>query len=363
MDSIKTFEKRDSSCYEKWKCSGPSDDIMNFYTSHYASNYRNRSGKIKPSKCTPCTNGFISNERPFLRYSRQLDSVDNPQMGNLCLNNYCTVTQRDFQPYTNVNMWDFHPQDFYRVPSTFTKNTVYQPPEAFYPTKSVTAESLENGLLATDKVASDPKRKPPTGVTRNYPPFETISGRPFTSFVGEKPYWITDRPTGLTITQTDYLPFKFVPKLAQKEFPKIIKKPGPDACRTADMVSEGADFPKETQKGNNLLTDLERAEVLKKDPLDVWDITEPRTSSVYTCSYKKPTIGESRKEHQIKVGPKNELLGFLKSSDLYLWKPDDPGRYLTHYSTNFWDRHHRWSDPPFPYMRNEYCRVDAHFDK
>ena len=361
MNALKrntTFEKRNPSCYEHWKGSGASGDIMDFYCSQYASNYCWQNRKYKPSKCNPCTNGFISNERPFLRYSRSLDSVDNPQIGDLCLENYCTVTRRDFPPYTSSSAWESLPRNFFRVPSSFTKNTVYEQPQGSCPLKSVTQESLEKGYLRRNLQASDPRRKPPTGITENYPLVDTLSGRSLHSFVDEYPDWMTDRPTGLSVTRTDYLPFKFEPNMNPKDFPKIIKNSGPDLNRTAEMVSDPAEILKEPLKPhyNKVSDDL-------KDPVEFWNKTEPSKKSVYSCSYKKRPIGETRREDQIKIGPKNKLLGSIKDCDLYIWKREEPNRFLTHYSTNFWERRQRLNDPPFPYLVNEFCRVDADFGK
>jgi protein phosphatase 1 regulatory subunit 32 len=63
------------------KSQGSDIDLMKFYCTQNATTYGAKWEKFVPRSGGPSGSGYVSNIRPTITYTSQLDAIDNPTMG------------------------------------------------------------------------------------------------------------------------------------------------------------------------------------------------------------------------------------------------------------------------------------------
>uniref|UniRef100_UPI00398EF0D5 stabilizer of axonemal microtubules 4 n=1 Tax=Pristiophorus japonicus TaxID=55135 RepID=UPI00398EF0D5 len=158
------------------------------------------------------------------------------------------------------------------------------------------------------------------------------------AYRGDLPGYITDRPTGISITQSDYLPSgtlhgdEFLPAVANRSERGT-------AYTHKDEVAVKTTLPSGLQ---NLPAD--KIEKLKKeDPVEYLNRTHhDEPSSLNTLTYTKPQHRPSQTEllGRAHVGTP-ELTGFSINQKGYIYpakNATDAGRFLTNYKLGYYDK-------------------------
>ncbi|RNA37791.1 phosphatase 1 regulatory subunit 32-like [Brachionus plicatilis] len=114
--------------------------IMNFYSTSYSTSFikanaESNKGKFKDipaytgepnfkPRSAPLENktGYTTNVRPQIYYNRNLDELDNPEMGRMLADNYVTITAHEFKPYKLNTGLEELPVKLADPNSAFTQN-------------------------------------------------------------------------------------------------------------------------------------------------------------------------------------------------------------------------------------------------
>ncbi|XP_013385451.1 protein phosphatase 1 regulatory subunit 32 [Lingula anatina] len=385
---------------------GADSNIMKFYCTEHASNYGKNWEKFRPRPSRHTGTGYLSNFRPGVYYSRRLDDVDNPAMARLIAKNYHSVTELAFQPYkVSSSGKDPLPMSVYQAGSGFIRQKPITAPTSravqsvcidtrmsnasadilprykplLHKIQSKDAVELENsgygpGFMTTEtkeRFKGQPSERmdttmktlgpnEETGFTHAYN-VEPVTYHPGSPYKGDRPGYITDRPTGRSIMKTHFQPSEFLhggeplPTIpigsergtgftaGTKARPVFVNRVMGDAYDKAD------DMPR---------AKLERTK--KQDPTEYMNMTHPNN---YTSLAKDTFLGQQRPDkteadrlETTGVGFK-ELTGFSENNDRFVQTSDNPRRFITHYATRF-------PDPtPEDKEREGHCRGGVHLQK
>jgi len=378
---------------------GADTDVFHFYCSEYSTNYGD--DDFKPRSGAHSGAGYTSNRRPMRTYNSGLDEYDNPLLGHMISSgNYLTSHKDQFRPFQDANGTEALPRTLYQVESGYTK----MKPLAGLPlTKEansvhwdkINAGNLDGMILPKHKprlhkiqgkdpteqqnydhgasymtsevkskylgVQRDPEDikdhfkigpKLDTGYTSNIPRHEPITFHPGKVFSNEVPGEVTDRPTEFSITKTEFTWPK--PTLQGDEALPVRIAPGSE--RYTGFTREIAPAPKFIGYSNvDQVPSKVKEEIKKKDPMEFINMLEPHNhSSVSKEVYKPPMSRPEDFAHAQKIGNlsvgKIEASGFTTNNDSHLVDDDDPGRFITHYQSKYWNPN------PVGKFREGHCR-------
>ncbi|XP_078405227.1 stabilizer of axonemal microtubules 4 [Cetorhinus maximus] len=362
---------------------GADADPLKFYSTTYSTSYGHE-GFI-PRKGVQSGAGYVTNQRPVFYYTSSLDRLDNPILGQLLQDNYRSITKKDFVPYGRPDGKEDFPHKLHSVGSGFMRKRPLNFPflkdmkEVHVDTRDQGPSSItgiepkhtpllhkiqpqdpvmqENGgygpsYMSTEynakyklkpldlPVFSQHKtvgRKENSGFTEGSP-LKPITYHHPLAYRGDLPGYCTDRPTGISITKSDYLPSgtlhgdEFLPAIANKSHRS-----------TGFTHRAGLSLNTTLPSGlENLPTD--KIEKLKKeDPVEYLNrshLDEPR--SINTLTYTKPEHRPLKTEllGNVIVGAK-EPTGFSINEKGYIYPAKtatDADRFLTNYKLRYNDK-------------------------
>ncbi|XP_053576430.1 protein phosphatase 1 regulatory subunit 32 isoform X2 [Bombina bombina] len=136
---------------------GGSKNPLNFYCTSYNSSYGLHSFMPEPGNLSHRCTGYQSNLRKMVYYSPSLDRTDNPGMGLMCLNNYTSMTNRDFKPLQYLNGCEPIPPIHHPAQSGFTLSYEVNNPKS-RAVKSVCFDTRGHGASSIPGII--PKHKP-----------------------------------------------------------------------------------------------------------------------------------------------------------------------------------------------------------
>ncbi|XP_074662941.1 stabilizer of axonemal microtubules 4-like [Tubulanus polymorphus] len=377
---------------------GADSNIMKFYCTQNGTTYGRSWQKFQPRKGKHTGTGYLSNFRPGVYYSQRLDELDNPAMGRIVAKNYLSITKKHFLPYAGADGKEPLPNSVHQVESGFirekpitnptskeVKNTfidtrIASAPANILPRAKPLLHKLQGkdpveaehggfgpGFMTTEthekfqgkpSVRMDVSRKTvgpneETGFT-HASNVEPITFQPNSPFKGDLPGWYTHRPTGISIMKTAFVPFEYAH--GAEALPMIANRSDHDTGFTrgtkalpvyvnrvmSDAYDKASDMP--SQRVNALK---------KKDPAEYMNAVHPDNySSIHMNSFKgqqRPGLSESDQLDRTNVGTK-EPSGYCENNDRYIPVPDSSKRFITHYSTRYWDKN------PHGKEREGHCR-------
>ncbi|XP_046574794.1 LOW QUALITY PROTEIN: protein phosphatase 1 regulatory subunit 32-like [Haliotis rubra] len=366
------------------KSHGPDTNMMKFYVTQNSTTYGRFWDNYKPRQGRHTGTGYKSNFRPSVYYSQRLDEVDNPVMGRICGDNYITMTTKDFQPYKENTGMEPLPQSTHHTGSGFVRQKPITNPTnrevqgVFVDTRAASAPAdilprgkpllhklkpkdpveLENNGYGPKSMVSetherfkgqqgnhlDPNQltvgpQQDTGFTHSYS-VEPVTYQPMSAFKNEQPGYFTNRPTGISVMKTSFLPTEYprgkepLPNLAAPSdhdsgFTRERAKPLYVHRRMGDAYDKAGDIP-------NMKLD----KTLKRDPTEFINMHHPDNhSSVSMNVYRglqNPPPSEAGRLGRTATG-QQEASGYSNNSDRFIQTSDDPRRFLTHYMTRFTD--------------------------
>lgn len=381
---------------------GADTDLTHFYITQNSTTYGRKFQNFAPRTGKHTGTGYASNFRPQVYYSSRLDSVDNPSMGRIVSDNYHSVTEKSYRPYVGPTGTEVTPIDCKQNRSGFTsekalagiprerqvRNTFidsrstsapldYRPRHKpllhkLQPKDPIEAENFGYGPSSNasetrvkfqgdkgDSSYNQGKEVGPqegSGFTHNKN-VEPVTFHPDQQHSNERPGWYTNRPTGITVTTTDFGPFKW--KAREEKIPGLVPRGDRDSgfvnsmkskpefsCRVmGDAYDKASDQP-----------ELKADKIRKNDPAEYINMQQPNN---YSSVSKNVYLGRQNNPQTLPellntkgVGWK-ENTGFSSNELTYGEKPDNnTDRFITHYQTKFIDRTpvgkaregHTWGD-------------------
>ncbi|XP_043915586.1 protein phosphatase 1 regulatory subunit 32 [Protopterus annectens] len=358
---------------------------MKFYATTYTTSYNHEGFKPQQRQLLFST-GYKSNFRPAVYYTNSLDRLDNPVLGYLFQDNYASITGKHFMPYDTPTGAEPLPMKTHSAGSGFMR----QKPLTFPNTrmvKSVHFDTQDHGpqgiggirpkhapvlhkLQSHDPVQHENARHGPqfmstetkskyrqsetplealshlkfigskqnTGHTEGSP-LSPVTYHPPSAYRGALPGHFTDRPTGVSITITDYLPSatphgdEFLPALASR----TERETG--FSREKARVSTSADL--ETMK---IAPTLQLENLKKADPSDYLNAVDPSMKNTVTQLHfqgeQRCKTSEPEFLGRCSIGEK-ESTGFStnnKGHVVPVRSIEDSDRYLTDYNIRFFDK-------------------------
>ncbi|XP_038073706.1 protein phosphatase 1 regulatory subunit 32-like [Patiria miniata] len=365
---------------------GPDADIMKFFSTSYSSSY----GKdgYSPRTGKHVGTGYQSNFRPGVYYSQRIDVLDNPAMEKLLRKNYTSITKMHFNPAQDSNGRDPLPSNLTQVGSGFTRQDPITTPtvnnvqhvcvdtryHGIGPTISgvlprhrpllhklrskdpVSAEHAAHGpgFMSTEsKVRYQGRpserldvstktvgRKEGSGYTHAYN-VEPIQFHPGSSFSNELPGFYTDRPTGVSVMKTAFLPSQY--SKGDEKLPVVANR----SDRETGFTHEKAKplyvnrVMRDAYTTNEQVPGAVENRTKKADPAEYLNMTNPDNhSSITSKSFlgkQRPDPSEHERLGRYYVGNK-ELSGYSDNNDKpQVQIPIEPMRWITHYDTKFYN--------------------------
>ncbi|XP_070541928.1 stabilizer of axonemal microtubules 4-like [Ptychodera flava] len=365
---------------------GPDTDLMKFYSTIYSTKYGKEPFYPRPGKHVGT--GYQSNFRPGVYYTKRLDDLDNPSMGNIVAGNYKSITTKHYQPSHDSNGKDPLPWNLHQPGSGFVRQVPITTPivrdvkEVFIDTRQHGPAISASGVLPKHKARlhtiqpKDPvelenaghgprfmstetnerfKGLPnvklntqhksvggneDTGFTHAYN-IEPITFHPSEPYKLDKPGWFTDRPTGRSIMKTHYLPSEY--SHGDEKLPVVTDRSVRDTGFTRE-VAKPLYVNRVMEDAYTKLHDVPSAArdaIMKQDPAEYLNMTNPDNhSSIATKAFQgqqRPTPSETDRLAKTAVGYK-ETSGYSHNQDKdSSYGPSDPRMWLSHYDTRFWD--------------------------
>lgn len=374
------------------KSYGGDSDVMKFYCTTNNTTYGRKWAKFEPRSGRHTGTGYVSNHRPGVYYSARIDEVDNPAMGRIVADNYHTITERSFRPLTVLNGTEAFPNAGKQAGSGFVRERPLHIPtfsdvkdvclaaklksapadilprhraylQKIQPKNPIELENLGYGpgcnttetsvrFRGEQPDRSDLNRKSigfkeDSGFTHNHN-VEPVQFHPDYAFQGDAPGYLTDRPTGLTITKTHFLPMS-LPNGAEA-LPRIAirsdRESGYNNCTKPKQEFAHKVLGDAYDKAENQpAAKLERTK--KQDPMEYLNMIHPNN---YSSVMKNTLLGKQYPDSTVadrlgttSVGWKEET-GFTENNDKYTWHRDNPARFITDYSARFLDRTPKGTD-------------------
>jgi len=263
---------------------GPDNNIMKFYTTQYSSSHG--LDGFKPKYGHHSGTGYNSNFRTGVYYSRKLDELDNPFVGQLVSDNYCSLTHKDYIGCKGSNGKDPLP------------NSLIQPLSSGYLKgcpKTIPHYQQQSAMLQNKPLLHTLKNKHPikneydnqsseyhseylkknqhidthgktlagstdTGYTRSKN-LEPLTYRSNNNFDSPYTEYSTYRPVGNSVTQTSYqaalhpMGNEALPHLNEKSnvdtgFTRYIQPTAAHTAADGKQISTGANFPSNITQQN-----------------------------------------------------------------------------------------------------------------
>lgn len=371
---------------------GPDTNMMKFYVTQNSTTYGKYFDKFKPRPGKHTGTGYLANFRPAVYYNNRLDQQDNPTLARICAQNYRSVTDLEFQPYRENTGTEALPYSTYQTSSGFVRQKpITNPTEGdvqnvFINTRAASAPAnilpkakpllhtlkrkdpveLENAGYGPSAMRSETKTrflgaqpdrnncsyyhvdtsgkdvgpKEDTGFTHAYndEPITFIPGNPHKN---DRPGWNTNRPTGISMMKTSFLPsqyprgnepFHTVTYGSERGSGFVREKPRPMYVHRVmgDAYEKAGDIP-----------DLRLQRTQKADPTEYFNMQHPNNYSTITMDtfkgQQQPSLSEPDRLGRTYVGNK-QLSGYSENNDRFVAVDDNPSRFITHYMTRFRDR-------------------------
>ncbi|XP_069755003.1 stabilizer of axonemal microtubules 4 isoform X2 [Narcine bancroftii] len=362
---------------------GADTDPMKFYSTTYSTSYGHEG--FLPRTGVHSGAGYVANRRPALYYTPSLDRLDNPILGQLLQDNYLSITKKHFVPYGLPDGKEDLPHKLHSIGSGFTRTKPLNFP-FFKDMKEVHIDTRNHGpsiitgiepkhvpllhqiqpkdpviqengghgpLYMSTEYKTKYKLKPQdsqafsqhkTAGKKERSGFTAGSDlKPITfhhpsAYRGDQPGYCTDRPTGISISKSDYLPSgnlhedAFLPAIANR------------SDRGTGFTNE-VRLSLDTAQSNELQNlPADRIVKLKKeDPVEYLHRTHLEDpSSINTLTYTKPVhrpLGE-KLPCNISVGAQGST-GFTTNEKGYVHpskSASDANRFLTNYKLRFDDK-------------------------
>ncbi|XP_064397724.1 stabilizer of axonemal microtubules 4-like [Halichondria panicea] len=328
-----------------------------FYSTTYSINHGHANSTGPPSTFRHKGTGYGSNFRPALSYSSQLDSLDNPVMGELLRANYHTHTQSEYAGYRMPQGSDPFPGKVTPFMSGYAHNT----PTTLPTTRQVAGyphHGLHKHPVATEKAmsteyntrflrqpfreqhgpnSSSHSNKEESGFTHAHT-IEPITYRPHDNHTGELPGHVTWRPTGFSLMKSSFRP----PSYMKGSEPFVVAISGTadhsngyvkGSKAKAHVQPPAADMVGYTCASQVHKSVVER--VRKEDPAEHSIFTHPDQYTSYTQqSFGRG--GPSREAGPARVVGGKEMSGYSENT-VPLVEPAnrDSQRFSTHYQSRF----------------------------
>ncbi|XP_067849928.1 stabilizer of axonemal microtubules 4 [Heptranchias perlo] len=362
---------------------GADIDPLKFYSTTYSTSYGHEG--FVPRIGVHSGAGYVTNKRLALHCTPYLDRLDNPIFGQLLRDNYLSITKKHFVPYGVPDGKEDFPHKLHSVGSGFMRTKPLNFP-FLKDMKKVHIDTRDHGPSSI--VGIEPKHTPllhkiqpqdpliqenggygPNYMSTEYntkfklkpldlPVFsqhKTVGKKENSGFTegselkpityhhpsayrGDLPGYCTDRPTGISITTSDYLPSgtlqgdEFLPAVANRS-----------ARGTGFTHEVGLPLNTAMPSGlQNLPTD--KIEKLKKeDPVEYLNRTHlDEPSSINTLTYMKPQHRPLQTEllGRVNIGTQ-EPTGFSTNQKGYIYPArnvTDADRFLTSYTLGYHDK-------------------------
>ncbi|CAK8683286.1 unnamed protein product [Clavelina lepadiformis] len=391
---------------------GGDASINKFYHTRYETEYGREN--FTPRLGRHVGTGYSSNFRPQIYYHRSLDNLDNPVMGFLLSDNYETITKRHFRATKGSDGKDQFPSvviskqesGFIRE-RPLTVPTVAEIRQNFYDKRRYGGLSrpgllprhraLLHKIQAKDPVEEENKDHGPaymksetaskflgeptaplnihlkdvgpnedSGFThnKNIEPITYLADDPHTN---EQPGLLTDRPTGLSVTDTSFNLWKDAG--GKEPLPDIVKRSSHETGFVREKSGNlyTSRIPRDAYTGINNVPRLVAERIKKNDPAEYLNLLHPHnmksvTSATFLGKQRRDFTEEELLERE-NMGEK-ELSGHCQNNDRYLETEDlDPTRYLSNYNMRHYDMNPEGKDREGWVMgglqnaqENGYCR-------
>jgi protein phosphatase 1 regulatory subunit 32 len=366
------------------KSHGGDSDIMKFYCTTNQTTFGKKWKKFEPRTTRHVGTGYVSNFRTPVYYNSRLDELDNPAMGRLVADNYHSITNKSFVPFSfsdgkdtlpnstlpgtsgYIRQVPLHIPTSHQIKETCIQSRVASAPADILPRhkpylwkiQSKDPTEMENfgyGPSCSSTETSEkfqgqqPNRqidgkqvgtKEESGFTHNHT-VELLTFHPDQAHLGDVPGFFTDRPTGMSITQTDFLRSQ-LPNGAEP-MPKIAACSDHESgfSRSTKPYERYCRDPIDAYGRIEVHPTVKVESIKKQDPTEYINLTNPNNkTSVTACTIRgkqrnEPTLADRLgKTH---VGWK-ENTGFTANNDKFVWTPDNPARFITEYQNRFIDR-------------------------
>ncbi|XP_067902961.1 stabilizer of axonemal microtubules 4 [Heterodontus francisci] len=362
---------------------GADTDPLKFYSTTYSTSYGHEG--FVPRTGVQSGAGYVSNLRPALYYTPSLDRLDNPVLGQLLRDNYLSITKKHFVPYGHPDGKEDFPHKLHSVGSGFMRTKPLNFP-FLKDMKEVHIDTRDHGPSSITGI--EPKHTPllhqiqpqdpvmlenggygPSYMSTEYnakyklkplemPVFsqhKTVGKKEKSGFTegsdlkpityhhplayrGDLPGYCTDRPTGISITKSDYLPSgtlhgdEFLPVVANR------------SDRSTGFTRVAGLSLNTAQPSGLQNLPVDKVEKLKKeDPVEYLNrnhLDEP--SSINTLTYTKPEHRPLKTEllGHVNVGAK-EPTGYSINEKGYIYPAKaatDADRFLTNYKLRYYDK-------------------------
>lgn len=366
---------------------GADRSLNKFYITQYSTSHTKGYENFQPRTGRHVGTGYLSNFRPQIFYSANLDRIDNPVMGGIIAGNYESITQRHFVPYQTPDGKEPLPMIIHQKGTGFVRSKGTTVPTdgevkgVAIDTRlaSMTADilpkhrshlqkiqakdptELENGAygpayMSTEtqsKFQEKPLNGPQVDMTTSTLGPNELSGythnknvepvtfHPDYAHKGDMPHWMTSRPTGTSIYKTNYNPYGYphgdeknagiMPRSERgsgftygtKSRPAFVNRVMEDAYDKADSMPP------------------QRLERLSKvDPAEFVNATHPHNGSGLFKNFflgkQRPDPSAADRLGRTDVGWK-EPSGYAENNDTWAFSRDDRARFITNYMTKFDD--------------------------
>ncbi|XP_062510540.1 stabilizer of axonemal microtubules 4-like [Corticium candelabrum] len=354
---------------------------LNFYSTNYSTSY-GQNGFLPRTKKHHGT-GYLTNFRPAVYYTRNVDEMDYPLMGQILSNEYGSLTQRDFRNCVGPQGKEPVPQSVHMVQSGFVKDFPITRPTSFK-VREVFVDTREKGVVGKKYAPylrviqpKDPIEKENAGhgpgymTTENSARFlkepngkldtstktvgrkegsgfthainiEPITYRPPESFRHSYPNY---RPVGMSMMRQDYTPNKTMQ--GNEHLRSVSYRAQDETGYTTGNRAKPLFTPQSLDEGYSKQDDLPKMvqnKMKKNDPAEWVNATVPNNkfSLTQTTFRGKQRTSPTQAERLqcASLGPR-ELTGFSENHDRYIQQPPtqhDKGRFTTHHSNCFWNK-------------------------
>ncbi|XP_032894929.1 protein phosphatase 1 regulatory subunit 32 isoform X1 [Amblyraja radiata] len=362
---------------------GADVDPLKFYSTTYSTSFGHEG--FVPRTGNHSGAGFVTNIRPVQHYTPSLDRLDNPVLGQMLKDNYLSITKKNFVPYGHPDGKEDFPHKLHSVGSGFMRTKPLHFPylkdlkEVHIDTRDhvppiITRKEPKHVPLLHQLQPKDPalqeneghgplymsteyctkyERKPlnppalselktigkkeNTGFTEGSP-LKPITFHPPLAFRGDKPAFCTDRPTGISITKSDYLPSA---TLHGDEFLPVIANKSDRSTGFTHQIALNLDTVQSTELQN---LPVDKIEKLKKDdPVEYLHRThldEPSSINTLTYTDRQQRPVQNILPGNIHVGSK-ETTGFTANENVFVYPAKtatDADRFLTNYNLRYNDK-------------------------
>jgi protein phosphatase 1 regulatory subunit 32 len=310
-------------------------------------------------------------------------------MGRIVADNYHTITERSFRPYTGPTGSEALPNSIYHAGSGFIRTKpIHNPTHNEALSSCIAAKvasappvdilprhkphlhkiqrkdpvELENGgygpgcmtTETSERFKGQPADQPDlfhksigdkehSGFTHNQN-IEPVTFHPDYAYRGDAPGYLTPRPTGLAVTDTHFRPAAYA--TGKEPLPNIANRSHHDSGFTvgskanSDIKPDSRVIGKAYDKASEL-SPLQVDRTQKQDPMEYLNMMHPNNrTSVTQCTFLGKQQSDPTDADRLgttSVGWK-ENTGFTSNNPKHIWAADNPARFVTDYQMRFLDR-------------------------